>query len=315
MPAWNAEATILRSIASAAQQDGVEVVVADDSSRDGTVAAVRADGRARVLTTSVNGGPAAARNRAIDAATGDWIAVLDADDTLRPGALAHLRAVAGETGADVVLCNLQRVDPAGRPIEARAYIDRPADAPPEPVTLSGFLAANHGRAGTRTLGYLKPLFRRAFLEARGLRYDETLRNGEDAHLVMECLAAGGRVVVSPRADYLYTVREGSLSHRADPDHLRALVAAGDRFAARHADALSPESRSLLAARRRALVEMAESEAILQAIKHRRPGAAASGLWNHPNALRRVLRQLAEAAGNRLDALRREEAAPVRRSGR
>jgi succinoglycan biosynthesis protein ExoO len=165
------------------------------------------------------------------------------------------------------------------------------------------------------MGYLKPLFRRAFLDRHGLRYDETLRNGEDAHIILECLAVGGRVVIAPRADYLYTVREGSISHRVDPSHLRALVAADDALVERHVSVLTARHLALFAARRRALTEMAESEAILRALKHRRPGEAARGLWNHPPAGRRVLRQLLEALSNRLDVLRGGTHHPHRRSGR
>src|SRR4051812_4115270 len=96
MPAYNAAGFISRAIDSALEQEGValEVVVADDASRDDTLAVIRAwgerDGRVRCVGLDVNGGPARARNAAIEAARGEWIAVLDADDAILPGRLAHM---------------------------------------------------------------------------------------------------------------------------------------------------------------------------------------------------------------------------------
>ncbi|MEM7645010.1 MAG: glycosyltransferase family 2 protein, partial [Pseudomonadota bacterium] len=95
--AWNAEAELSRSLRSAlAQAIPVEVIVADDASTDGTASLVetmaQADPRVVLVRQAVNGGPGAARNVAIEAARGDWIAVLDADDTMRPDRLAKMIA-------------------------------------------------------------------------------------------------------------------------------------------------------------------------------------------------------------------------------
>lgn len=299
IPAWNAEATIARSIRSAAEQGDVEIMVADDASTDGTVAVARATGRAQVLTTPTNGGPSAARNRAIAAAKGTWLAVLDADDALVSGAIDRVVVLAGEIEADVMLMNLQRVGPRGNPVENRPFLDLDPESPPKPMTMSAFVTGNHGRPGERSLGYLKPLFRRKFLDDHSIRYDETLRNGEDTHLVLECLAAGARVFVSPQPDYIYTVRPGSISYRVDPAHLEALVVADDRFVDRHRARLSAEDHALFVTRRQALVRIRVTEEILQALKHRRPGMAIRRLWAHPAASGRLLYQLGEATMKRI----------------
>lgn len=83
IPAYNAEAYVATAVISALEQTypRVEVVVVDDGSVDGTVAALRAitDKRLRVIEQS-NAGVARARNRGIEAAQGSFIAFLDADD-------------------------------------------------------------------------------------------------------------------------------------------------------------------------------------------------------------------------------------------
>src|SRR5262245_52780416 len=86
MPAFNAERFIQESIESALAQTlaDIEVIVADDASIDQTSAIVaklaRGDSRIRLLAAERNSGPAAARNRAIEAASGRYISFLDSDD-------------------------------------------------------------------------------------------------------------------------------------------------------------------------------------------------------------------------------------------
>lgn len=81
IPAYNASATIRTCVASVLRQKdvNVEVIVVDDGSADGTAEIVRAMSGVRLLRQE-NAGPASARNRGIEDATGAWLAFLDADD-------------------------------------------------------------------------------------------------------------------------------------------------------------------------------------------------------------------------------------------
>ena len=67
-----------------------EIVVCDTGSTDGTVAVAEAAG-AKVVFHAWNDDFAAARNAALEAATGDFVLVLDADERLAPGAGEALR--------------------------------------------------------------------------------------------------------------------------------------------------------------------------------------------------------------------------------
>ena len=92
-PAFNAERFIAQTLTSVIQQTypAWELLVADDCSRDGTRALVErhAAGEPRVkpILLSRNSGPAAARQAAIDAAQGRYIAFLDSDDLWLPDKL------------------------------------------------------------------------------------------------------------------------------------------------------------------------------------------------------------------------------------
>lgn len=100
MPCYNDGRYLEESIGSvlAQEYENIELVIADDGSTDGftqrylkELAALGSD-RVRVLFLP-HGGPARARNRAIEAATGDYILPLDADDKIEPPYVREAAAV------------------------------------------------------------------------------------------------------------------------------------------------------------------------------------------------------------------------------
>jgi succinoglycan biosynthesis protein ExoO len=212
--AYNAAPFLSRAVASALTQSAppVEVLIVDDASTDATArvagALAEQDGRVRVLRLGVNRGPAAARNAGGAAARGAWIAVLDADDAFLPGRLAALTTIARTHDADVVADNF-----LWRP----AHDDLPADAGLAPtstietVDAATFAARARPYRGEADWGLLKPMFRTQFLRDNGLAYPAHVRHGEDFHMMLDLLLAGGRYVVSRSPGYIYTPREAGLS--------------------------------------------------------------------------------------------------------
>jgi glycosyltransferase involved in cell wall biosynthesis len=82
VPAFNAERYLGEALDSILAQTWrpIEVIVVDDGSTDGTAQVAERYGERIRYIRQANGGPAAARNRGLDAATGAFIAFLDADD-------------------------------------------------------------------------------------------------------------------------------------------------------------------------------------------------------------------------------------------
>lgn len=86
MPSYNAAKFIAASIQSVIEQtyNNWELLITDDCSKDDTVKIVEKfiveDNRIKLFSTGKNSGPACARNKSLENATGKYIAFLDSDD-------------------------------------------------------------------------------------------------------------------------------------------------------------------------------------------------------------------------------------------
>jgi succinoglycan biosynthesis protein ExoU len=222
--AYQAARTIGAAVDSAlAEPEVTEVWVVDDASQDDTaaVARTRDDGtkRLNVVRLQRNGGPAPARNVALDRSAADWVCVLDADDLFLPGRIERLLAHAGD--ADLI---------ADEPIRVAHYTDAKASAAlrapvrASPVTFRKFVEGNISRPGRskQELGFVKPLMRRAFLEAHRLRYRHEMRLGEDYEFYARALALGARMILTSPMGYVAVERAGSLSGKHSIEDLRLL---------------------------------------------------------------------------------------------
>lgn len=118
VPAWNASRYLEASMRSVLAQThrNLRLLVIDDGSTDETPAILerlrQEDPRLQYLSV-VNGGPAAARNRALELLPQgtDYVMFLDADDLLDPDAVEY--ALAGSQGADLVIFGFSIQQPDG----------------------------------------------------------------------------------------------------------------------------------------------------------------------------------------------------------
>jgi teichuronic acid biosynthesis glycosyltransferase TuaG len=90
IPAYNAEAFLARALRSVQAQSfqDFEIVVVDDGSTDGTAAVARGFSGVRYVGAN-HQGEAAARNRGLEEARGEFVAFVDADDEWLPEKLAR----------------------------------------------------------------------------------------------------------------------------------------------------------------------------------------------------------------------------------
>jgi succinoglycan biosynthesis protein ExoU len=224
--AWNRADTIERAMLSALGQPEVStLIVVDDCSFDDTAAAARSiaaeyNKRVTIIRLPVNRGPAAGRNVGLELARAPWIAVLDADDYFLPGRMSYLLSHADSF--DFVADNLVQVKEGEE--QARQSNLLEASGGPWQLDLEHFVRGNVSRRGRlrKELGFLKPIVRRAFLDRYRLRYDESLRLGEDYAFYARALALGARFVIVPTCGYVSVERPDSLSSRHTKQDLERL---------------------------------------------------------------------------------------------
>ena len=204
MPVFNGEVFLGEAIESVlAQSHGnVELVVVNDGSTDGSAGILAGYGSRIRVFHEENLGPAVARNRAIAAAQGEWIAFLDQDDVWERNRLERQLA-ALRPGDDGVHSECRIIDAAGRTIRARFSHGENE----EYTTLARTITLNPIYVPTVLVR------RRAVLEVNGL--DPANRFGtDDYQLSLRLLATGHRYHYLPDvlASYRVHGRNRSANH-------------------------------------------------------------------------------------------------------
>lgn len=193
----------------------LEIVLVDDGSTDPDARKevdelAERDPRLRVLRNDRRLGVSAALNRGLGQARGDWIARLDADDVWLPQRLE--RMLSRTADIDVISDDVFRMSADGQSGYSclRDRWQVPLNLM-EPRWLTPYDMVRHH------LGYLKPVFRRDFVERHGLTYNTELPVQEDFHLYFGMLLQGARWVQIPDGYYLWYRHAGSLSQSAWSD--------------------------------------------------------------------------------------------------
>ena len=202
VPAFNAAGAIAGALESLVAQTcgDWEAVVVDDGSSDGTYEVAEGfaadDARFRVMKQA-NAGVSCARNAAIRAARGEYLAFLDADDSVEPDFVEKMSALA-VGGAPDVLALSYRAMPRGNTFGygsfdgsatdflIRALSDKYATFPCWMFAISRRLIVEHGTA---------------FTEGR--------RTGEDQEFVLKALCAADTCRSTGPDEVFYVYRTAS----------------------------------------------------------------------------------------------------------
>lgn len=212
--AYNAERTIERAINSVGTSTGnfrYEIIVVDDQSTDATYDLIQQTAvlNVRALRTESNSGPSAARNLAIESATGHWIAQVDADDWVSRERLIQLINIAEQNGIDVVgdnqwVCNENGTKLRQRFQNVSAWGNISSDDATRLIDFPSLLR-NPG------IGIVKPIIRRSAMVDNKIRYRTEHRYGEDYLLLVDLLKAGAKMGVIDAPMYFAEVRPGTLT--------------------------------------------------------------------------------------------------------
>lgn len=225
IPVYNVEAYLDDCLRSVLAQTftGYEVIAVDDGSTDRGSDLLEqyktAFAQQSIPYTVIhqeNKGLGAARNTALDNATGEYVLYLDSDDMLQPQALevldTHLH------GEDILCFNGQRYFEETRTLE-----------PPQPMQAEGPLKGmeyfNRHALEPRRFAFVCVVlrcYRRQFLLDEYLTFDDTTYHEDNLFTPMACLHAR-QVSVIPDVLYTYRVRSGSIMSHRSLKHKKDLV--------------------------------------------------------------------------------------------
>ena len=214
VPAFNSEGTIAETLESAGAQSwrDIEIIIVDDGSTDMTARIAEdfcsREPRARLVRQS-NEGVAAARNRGIKEASGQWIAPLDADDLWHPAKIERQIAAARASPLTGLVYSWSRIIDAASEVTANA----------SSAIVEGDVLAEHLRSNFIGNGST-PLIDRKLLD--GQPYDSRVDGCAD-YLLQLRLAARTRFAFVPQYLTGYRVTSSNMSSdalRMIGDHVR-----------------------------------------------------------------------------------------------
>jgi glycosyltransferase involved in cell wall biosynthesis len=213
VPAYNAERTILETIASVQQQtfSDFELIVINDGSTDGTLEQLNTVKDARIKVFSYeNGGISVARNRGIAQATGEFIAFLDADDLWTPDKL------------ELQLAALQQHPEAGVAYSWTCFMDEQGKSfsPGKQVSFEGNVYAELLLVNFLSHGS-NPLIRKQTIESVG-GFNTTFSPCADWDFYLR-LAAQFSFVLVPKQQIFYRQFFGSMSSKVERLEAESIV--------------------------------------------------------------------------------------------
>lgn len=200
-----------------------ELLLVDDGSTDNSGAIcdeyAQKDSRIRAIHKE-NQGVSMARNLGLELARGEYVGFVDSDDWVAPEMFGEMYRSARETGADIVMCDAVTVFGDGRE---------------EPDTITGL----SGHAGIVREEWTPELllemagsacrctYRRALLEAHGVRFPVGLRFSEDRIFNLYAMGYANRVEYRKEPYYYRLLRADSAVHKFYPDYFEIIKDAAE----------------------------------------------------------------------------------------
>lgn len=213
-PAYKAEPYIGQVIESVLAQTmpDWELIIVEDCSPDNTAQVVERyldDPRIKLIRNEQNLGECGSRNRALEAAQGEWITLLDADDWYEPQRLERLTRFAEENKVKTVL-DLRRsfYEGTGQTEVARISVVYPNPETPKEYSLYECV-----------YGHIveKPLMAHEIIRTHNLRYIQGILVGGDYLFNIQYLYRVGSLWVIPEVLYNYRIHPQSMIQQTKDD--------------------------------------------------------------------------------------------------
>lgn len=242
IPAYNIRDYIEKCLISVCSQDydkeSLEIVVVDDGSTDGTSDILdryaKTNNNIKVIHKQ-NEGVSAARNDGIKASSGEYIFFFDGDDFQESYTCKELVDIIQDKSADAVIYGYYRYED-GKVYETALprfskdiYENEEVikDVMPAFIGLSNddinnWIAGKPGALYVENPALWRILCKRSVIEENSLRFDESLKVGEDTCFISEYLSCCKRVFIQQKCYYYLVTRESSAIYRYEREPLSKL---------------------------------------------------------------------------------------------
>lgn len=200
VPVYNTESYLRECLDSILAQtfEDFEVILVDDGSKDksGEICDeyAKRDSRFKVIHKQ-NAGVSAARNDAIDVASGEYIGFIDSDDSVSSTMYGHFVRIAESEKADIIMSE--------GPIDSSIRVSHPC-----------LYKYNNRQARLEffRIGKVRPslwlgIFKRTLFE--GVRFPADIHHWEDFAFIAVLVSRSTKVVVTNERFYYYRIRQGS----------------------------------------------------------------------------------------------------------
>ena len=209
IPVYNVENYLKRCVDSVLCQDGIslEIILVDDGSTDssGKMCEEYVTSHSNITCLHIsNSGPATAKNKGYDMATGNYVAFIDSDDEIKPDMFRSMLQSGYKHDADIVCCNYIQVNEDGHISHTKhtgqEYILTQDEA------LKAILIKDkiYSQCWTK-------IYKRDTMQKNGVRNTEGLKTEEDFIYNIQAFACSKTVCIVDKPLYIYTHRSKSLS--------------------------------------------------------------------------------------------------------
>lgn len=224
IPLYNSEKTLFKCLNSIHSQVGIsmEIILVDDESTDSTLRLCEeycsTDVRIKVLHKR-NGGVASARNAGLKVAQGDYVTFVDQDDWVEKDIYGSLLEQGRNMKADMIVYGYSKDwDDNSTDMLNRKKIKSVIECRDELLKYAFFREEYRGFAAF----VWNKIFKREFLTANHIVFDETLRRGDDVLFFTKVAVRNPKSIYVDKVYYHYVQRSDSLTHTLTKENLGRL---------------------------------------------------------------------------------------------
>ena len=232
VPVWNVELYLSECVESILSQTytNIELILIDDGSTDGSGIICDKykleDNRVKVYHCE-NSGVSHARNYGVEMANGQWISFVDSDDWLEKSFIEKIIEEGNYKNGDVYISGGHFKEYENKTIEWKCFTNKViTDEDEKELLVAKMLAPLSVRInGCKTAPLGEPwakLYKKEFLLASGIRFDEKFHPYEDVLFHYEIFRKASAIVGSDIIGYHYRYTDGSSTNRYKPQYVKMM---------------------------------------------------------------------------------------------